>query len=219
MGLDGVELVMAVEESFGITLSNDDAEKIFTPGMLIDAVYSKVKTTDQKVCATQRAFYLLRNGVMRVLNVPRNSISLDTNIKMILGGRPEAQVWHELKTAVRAQRWPTLVRPKWLTNSLCISCLCAYIALVTQFYWLFALFCTILLAIMLYRGSKSWRTCIPPRYARLRELTYFALSSDSILWTRDQVAVVIKKIVIEQLGLKESDYREDARFIEDLGMD
>ena len=41
MGLDGVELVMAFEEEFGVTISNGEAEKMVTPGMVIQ---TSVKT-------------------------------------------------------------------------------------------------------------------------------------------------------------------------------
>ncbi len=50
MGLDGVELVMAVEERFGIEITNAEAEKIITPGMLVDLIYSKVEATDRSIC-------------------------------------------------------------------------------------------------------------------------------------------------------------------------
>jgi len=39
------------------------------------------------------------------------------------------------------------------------------------------------------------------------------------IWTRPEVASDVKMIVIEQLGLKEKQYWEEARFIEDFGID
>lgn len=39
------------------------------------------------------------------------------------------------------------------------------------------------------------------------------------VWTREEVAQAIKHIVIKQLGIKETRYREDARFVEDFGVD
>ncbi len=46
MGLDLVELVMTVEDRFGITLSNDDAVRADTPGKLVDLIYSKLGQTE-----------------------------------------------------------------------------------------------------------------------------------------------------------------------------
>ncbi|MCX6982040.1 MAG: hypothetical protein NTV08_14970 [Verrucomicrobia bacterium] len=40
MGLDGVELVMAFEEAFGISIPNADAQKMLTPQAVIDFVAS-----------------------------------------------------------------------------------------------------------------------------------------------------------------------------------
>ena len=46
MGLEGVELVMAVEESFGITLSDAEAAETFTVGGIVDLAWSKVEDRD-----------------------------------------------------------------------------------------------------------------------------------------------------------------------------
>ncbi len=43
MGLDAVELVMAVEDEFGIVISDKEAEKIQTVGQLYDYVREAVK--------------------------------------------------------------------------------------------------------------------------------------------------------------------------------
>ena len=43
MGLDGVELVMAVEESFGITLSDAEAFEAVTVGGIVQLAWSKVE--------------------------------------------------------------------------------------------------------------------------------------------------------------------------------
>lgn len=42
MGLDGVELILAVEDHFGITISEADAEKVTTVGGLHDFVFREV---------------------------------------------------------------------------------------------------------------------------------------------------------------------------------
>lgn len=44
-------------------------------------------------------------------------------------------------------------------------------------------------------------------------------SSTARQWTRETIAASVKRITIEQLGLREKDYREDADFIRDFGAD
>lgn len=45
MGMKSVEILMAVEEQFGITIADAEAENIRTPGQLIDFVSSKLAVT------------------------------------------------------------------------------------------------------------------------------------------------------------------------------
>jgi len=51
MGLDSVELLMGVEESFGIDISNAEAETIVTVGDLFRAVLSHLPAGDQSEAA------------------------------------------------------------------------------------------------------------------------------------------------------------------------
>jgi acyl carrier protein len=44
MGLDAVEIVMAVEDAFGIQIEDSEAEKILTPAQLVELVMGKVST-------------------------------------------------------------------------------------------------------------------------------------------------------------------------------
>lgn len=45
MGLDTVELVMAFEDEFGVSIKDEDAEKMITPGNVADYVFSQVRTS------------------------------------------------------------------------------------------------------------------------------------------------------------------------------
>jgi acyl carrier protein len=45
MGLDSVELLLAIEEEFGIDIENDLAEKIETVGELLDCVMKKLQSS------------------------------------------------------------------------------------------------------------------------------------------------------------------------------
>jgi acyl carrier protein len=49
MGLDGVELVMALEEGFGVTITDADAEACVTPAIVIDLIFGKLRASDERV--------------------------------------------------------------------------------------------------------------------------------------------------------------------------
>ena len=68
------------------------------------------------------------------------------------------------------------------------------------------------------RFTKQYNRLIPGKMT-VKDLLFFAITSDEISWTREQVSERVKKIVIEQLGLSEDDYFEDADLIRDFGMD
>lgn len=70
-GLSVIELIMAIEETFEMTTTDDDAETITTVGDIKDFVASHVRRSPSTECQTQRAFYRLRGVVCEVLQVPR----------------------------------------------------------------------------------------------------------------------------------------------------
>ena len=60
---------------------------------------------------------------------------------------------------------------------------------------------------------------IPRSIKTVGDLTPWVLTSKQIQWTRELVSKRVKEIVIEQLGLAETKYSEDANFVRDLGVD
>jgi acyl carrier protein len=60
MGLDGVEILLATEEAFGIAIPDEVAERLLTPADVVAHVASQVPTTPSAECLTQRLFYRLR---------------------------------------------------------------------------------------------------------------------------------------------------------------
>jgi hypothetical protein len=177
MGLDGVELVMSIEESFGITIADAEAEACVTPAAVIDLVFGKLRTSDERVCVSQRAFYLLRKGLTRTLGISRRKVDLAADIRSFTAGRSEREVWDDLKTAVQARSWPALARPRWLTAGMWVLSLGTFCGLIAQFHWAIAAACTVLVAHVAARLTRPFRSRIPGRYSRLRELVPFAVTS------------------------------------------
>lgn len=183
MGLDSIEIVMAFEEAFGITITDDEAGKMLTPRIAIDVICTKLKLTDEKTCQSQQAFYILRHALMTTFHKRRNEISLDTSLKDLFPEGDCTARWFELQKAVDARSWLKPVPPH-------------------------------LLSIL----TEPSRRSIPNRFKTIRDLIPFVVTSNSVSWSCEMVAKVVKKIVIEQLGLKESKYSETASFINDLGV-
>jgi len=226
MGLDGVELVMAAEEAFGVTLTESETWEVKTARMLGDLIFSKLQSTDQSVCQSQRAFHLLRKAFMRHFNLPRSAVTLDMPFKKLIRRSQEKEIWVDLKRAVYARSWPECERPLWLRWTLVLLTLATpfavwrylHRALGADVAALIGLVAMLAIGMVAARATRRFKTRIPAGITRVRDIIPFAVTSDQVKWTRDQVSDVVQKLVIEQLGIPEAKYREDADFIKDLGM-
>ena len=85
MGLDGVELVMAVEEHFGIGISDAEASMLETPRLMANLVVRKVSgEVGEDQCATQRAFYRIRRE-LRGMGLSRSAVRPEARFNDLCG--------------------------------------------------------------------------------------------------------------------------------------
>jgi acyl carrier protein len=218
MGLDGVELVMDLEETFGITIADAEAQECITPAAIIEMVLAKLQLGDERVCMSQRAFYQLRKGLTQAMGVSRRNVTLDTDVRSLAAARPERIVWEDLKKSVQARSWPALVRPPWLVAGLWFLFLVTFGVLFFLFGGTLAALGAVLVGSAAIRITEPLRSRIPPRCSPIRKLVPFAATSDAVVWTREGVVARVRELVISHLGLREEQYREDAHLVKDLGM-
>src|SRR5687768_10620322 len=84
MGMDGVEIVMAVEDAFDIRIEDAEAETLVTPRQLIELIQAKVTNVETSVCLSHRAFNWLRRHLMQQWNIPRNRITPGTKLATLI---------------------------------------------------------------------------------------------------------------------------------------
>jgi acyl carrier protein len=96
MGLDTIELVFSIEKHFDISITNQDAEKIFTVQDFADLVFTKVTRNPTEKCRSQMLFYKFRNYFVDRLGMPRNEITPAARIKDIIGVNAQG-IWTELE--------------------------------------------------------------------------------------------------------------------------
>ncbi len=77
MGLDTVELILEVEEQFGIEISNDDAEKTITVGDLANLVARLVSQKTGREVDYKEVLPKITNILMEHHGIPREEIHLD----------------------------------------------------------------------------------------------------------------------------------------------
>jgi acyl carrier protein len=98
MGLDGVELVLSVEETFGISIPDSVAFEMTTPAMMISFVQQAVSARpERKACISQRAFHKVRASLMKATGVGRRDVTLKTPIKRLFSGPQRTDHWRDFK--------------------------------------------------------------------------------------------------------------------------
>ncbi len=231
MGLEGVEIVMAVEESFGITIADKEAEKIRTPRALIELVCLKVAVSDQAHCISQRAFHRVRRAIMGTFGVPRNDIRPDAKLEQLVPASNRQESWQKLRHALKAEKWPALSPTglHWGAAALpgVAAILCfdwgstprewvqlAFLCVITVF-----LSCVVVLPLTkrLYRGIPQECATVSGLALHLVQFNREILgSSVQTAWNRSDIAAIVRKIIGDVLGAK--DFSEDADLVKDLGL-
>jgi len=129
MGLDGVELILAVEERFQISLLDEKVGNVVTVGDLYALVLSKLGAASAAGCATSVAFYRTRCALAAIAGVERRSIRPATPLAPLLSGGVRER-WGALSRST-GLNLPGLRRPAW-TPWACLSAGAAVMAAAGQ---------------------------------------------------------------------------------------
>jgi acyl carrier protein len=229
MGMDAVEIVMAVEEAFYIEIEDAEAEKLLTPRQIIELVMSKVQLTTSDVCLTHRSFNLLRRFFLGQCALTRSQVAPRTPLERLLPRKQRTTVIAQFAATIAIPA-PRLVRAGWITATLmaaaCLSGLIVALAFLNSKMpaWLPALFTIALTGYAGAMATRNLRTEFPKEISTVADLSRWIMTHKSDLaapqtnaWTREQVATRVRDIVIETLQC-EATYREDASFVKELGL-
>jgi hypothetical protein len=114
MGLDGVMIVMEIEEVFGIQISDAEAVKLRTPRVLTQFVADRVQALPDEFCSTQQTFYRLRQAFRAAIPTLANDISLQTRLDQLVSRDQWPEIWGRVRSAATVPEWPPHVSwPTW----------------------------------------------------------------------------------------------------------
>jgi len=238
MGLDSVELVMAFEEAFGVAIEDAEAAKMITPRDVILYIVQNRGIGTKTLCLTRRAFHRIRKRLMEV-GIERVAIRLGAPLEQFFPEHSRRALWAQARGPISNSQWPELLRPVRLQKILVVvSWLLAGTVLVASLRathaslgsrilgsLLLSMITAACASLLFLRLTQNQCRCFPG-IATVHDLTICVAAGGAanLMWkdeefTRDEIAASVKTIVIEQLGIKESDYAEDKEFVRDLGMD
>ena len=234
MGMDGVEIVLRIEEAFAIEISANEAAAVRTVGALYELVLSKLETAPSLRPA--RAFFRLRRAIGSCLGRPRSTIGPTTKLAHLLPRPTRVAAWRSL-AEVTGLAFPPLRHPRWvrdtirvLTGAAGLATLMALIAWSRPdgLFWIpvlvTACFAGALAMAGLYRvtGFLAWE--LPMRTvgelaAQLTGLNRDEFGEAGELLSRQDVWQRLVAIFCEQLGLRWEEIQPEARIVENLGVE
>jgi acyl carrier protein len=244
MGLDGVELIMATEQEFGITITDDEAEKTITVGDLYALVQRKLSIIPLNQCASANAFYRMRRHLVEFLGIPRKSVTLDRKMDELVD-RENRRERYKNMGSILGFSLPDLTRPAWMEISMGTLGILSFIVIILCLifsqrliddvygkgqYWEGYLFIGSLvvfaLVLLIYRVTEKLSIHFPGRCSTLRdmigEITTMNYGKPGIWNNKSQEKDVrdkIKTLIIEQLGIAPEKVIPEAEFVKDLGVD
>lgn len=154
-----------------------------------------------------------------MFNLERKQVRPDMPFRKLIPKAQEKDIWEQIKTTIAAKQWPGLERPLWLTRLLIAFGIVIVGAVICFGGLALGMLLLILYTITAFLLTRPFEVCIQPCYQTVRDLILYTLTSERLKWSREGISIFVKQIVTEQLGLDESEYTEDSRFVEDFNMD
>lgn len=221
MGLDSVELVLATEDEFGISIPDGDAAVIRTPRMLAEYVSSRLATegrSNGKPCVSQAQFYRLRAFLVEQFGLERSAIKPSSTLKNLLTPTTN-RYWTAIKTTIGTHEMPGL-RPKRSIDLLLKSVpfFTIFVFMLSGFELKIGLMVFMVAWIFSINLASRFATELPLKICLISDLLPFIRVPEVQSVSPAEVLQRILRITSEQLDIPLERIQPDHDFVEDLGM-
>ena len=227
MGLDAVEIVMDVEDHFGITIQNAEAEHVRTVADLVALIQGRISAAHEAYCPMLPAFLKLRTTVRDATGDKTFRIRPRQRIADRLSIPQRRQLWKRLSELLgstpRGLRRPQFLRQILGTSDVALLGIALITAVAIDVRILpvtlaVAAFCIFLLHIV----TVQFRTVPPAEWVTFGDITAklvgvtFA-TKQLQLRTADDILCELRPLIVDVLGVDGEKVVPDARFVEELG--
>jgi hypothetical protein len=235
MGLDSVELVLEVEERFGIKLADEDVGRVKTVADLAGLAWREVRARAEpdEPCPTSRSFYALRRVLVEHAGIDRARVRPGARVAMLLPfGDERRRVWEQIARVM--PRLPALeVAPANETLLLAASGLSVLMVLGTFGTSVASLGLAAALVVSLValasavrrvaRLRRNWATEVPAGMETVGDVVRFVspdVSSERGRLLGEEIVLEdVRRMTAAICGRKLEDVRAESEFVKDLGMD
>ncbi len=224
MGLDGLELLLAVEERFGVEFSTKEMESIRSVQDLVDAVNRRLAKEGDEACGGLRVYHRLRAAIHEVTGASKRNIRLEHRLQDLLPGANGKCALEEVLgiagfTVEIPYRPPGWLGALWM--ALAISCwmvLLSFAGFGVGTGLIFLIWLTLL--VMVRAASRRWWTRLPHWTLRHLVQECWGLKDGSKVqsWEPGEVRLAVRGIICEQLAIQD-DFPDTAEFVQDFHLD
>lgn len=228
MGLEIVELIMRVEETFEIEIGDEEASEIITIGQLYTCILGKLGISLSDRCLSSIAFYRVRRALVSLSGAPRQSIRPSTETEALLPQTNRHQHWNYLGR-MTGSKLPDLKLPPWMQNliwitSLLLAASSLFVYILSSFYlaalWFLS---SLLFAWLAHRLSAPFAVQLPADCATVGGITRAILSLNFGLyahreqtWNEKEVWRTLHDIIVDELSVKPESITKESQFVRDL---
>jgi len=231
MGLDAVELIMAVEEAFDIEIPDWEGRNLSTVGQMYAHVVSRLAFPQRERCISSAVFYRIRRALMELYGVERRSITPSTRMDTLLPPGRRRSHWQSLSQVMEAQL-SSLELLGWvgplsrgLGLALLVTCLAAYFVYPISI----AVRCSLgsaLLAWAAYQAAAPFAVQLPAECATvggtvraMLRSNYGSQTQTTRKWDPNEVWETLRSVIVRQFGVPPEAITADTDFVRDLGAD
>lgn len=221
MGLDTVEMVIAVEDEFDIQISDAAASRMVEVRHLIDYVYHFIHNSFSDI--ENRLYGELEQDLYdltgrRISDYPPDTLMID----LLTPGKENNQ-WRSLylEPSLEKSKWAKVLQNISIWTTVFVFLLLGVLA--HSVYFLIGLFVGPVLVWFLCEWLTDSYCFIPKNSVKISDLFWWQdvepKHPRESCHTREEVFEIVAGIIVDQLGVKRGEVFENARFIEDLGVD
>lgn len=233
MGLDSVEILMKVEDTFDIKIPDSEAEQILTVGDFHIVVWRHLSGKHTDKCKSQKLFYKLRKAFADTFNFSPRQLRLDTSPEEIFPKINRRQVYLsfadttnlKLPDLVLTRPWTTLLTTfgfATIMGGLATSLILINIFDISK--WTLSIpIAGIILTFLFSELLNPKRTVI--KAITIREFTQhtLALNYSTLVanegTNRQEMEIVINHIIADMGGIDLEEVTSEKKIADDLGID
>jgi hypothetical protein len=227
-GFDTIELLTAIEEEFGVSIGDRDAEKLCTPSDVCEYLYRILNiphAAESSRCLTAAAFFETRRRLVADIGNSDQRIYPNTPVEYFLPSRDRRAAWNHLGEFLNVSL-PPLEFSNWAAMPpVCALGIILVTGLVMHSTILIGCFFVSLIPLMagLAIAEHFFGYRVPRQYESVGALSAFLVpavlrraKSSPNLWNRDDIWQLIRSLTARAAAVPVSRIRPDTNFVRDL---